>query len=84
MKKKVELLYGWFVEPYMEYKRVRICYIKNDKEQNAVFMNYNRDGGKDYRMTEDNHYPHNRLREKEQQEIAYILNNNMMELYGQN
>lgn len=84
-KSKVELLYGWFVEPCMDYKRIRLTYIKNNKEQNAIFMNYNKDGGKDYRLVEDNHYPHNRLREKEQQEISYILNNNMFSrhIYGQ-
>ena len=82
--KKVEMLYGWFVEPYMEYKRVRICYVKNDKEQHAIFMNYDKDGGKDYRMIEDNHFARNGLRENEQKEIAGMLNNNEIRLYANN
>jgi len=83
MGKKVELLYGYFIKPHMGYRRVRICYIKNGKEQHAIFMNYGNIGKKDYKLIEDNHCARNGLRANEQEEIAYILNNNLMRLYGE-
>lgn len=80
---KVEIMYGYHIEPYMGCKKIRVAYIKNNKEQNAVFMNYSTDG-KDYKLVEDNHYARNGLREVEQKEISTILNNNLMEIYAQN
>ena len=80
---KIEVLTGWFIEPYMEHTRVRIIYRKNDKEQHAVFMNYNKDG-KDYKLIEDSHTARNGLQEKESQTIAALLNNNEIRLYANN
>jgi len=79
---KLELQFGWCVEPLMDCKRVRICYIKNGKEQNAIFMNYGTYNN-NYKMIEDTHTARNGLTTKEQDEIAKLLNNNEIELYGE-
>ena len=80
---KLEIMYGYHIEPYMGCKKIRVAYIKNNKEQHAVFMNYDENGGKDYKLVEDNHYARNGLRKSEQDGISAILNNNLMRIYAQ-
>lgn len=81
--KKVEIQYGWFINQYMGFNRVKIFYIKNDKDQNAVFMNYGKEQN-NYKIVEDNHFARNGLNDKEKQEIANMLNHNEVELYANN
>lgn len=70
----VKQIWGEQIEPYVDYDRVRVFYVKNNRDQNAVFMNYDRDGGRDYKIIEDNHAPHNRLNAEETQAIVQALN----------
>lgn len=71
---KIRYIWGEKIEPYANYNRVRIYYMKNNRDQSAVFMNYNREGGRDYKIIEDNHAPHNRLSNEETQAIVQALN----------
>ena len=80
---KIEILFGYFIEPYMNYERIKVYYMKNDKEQKAVYMNYGKEK-RDYRLIEDDHYARNGLRENERQEIAKALNNCEIRVYAQN
>lgn len=74
--KTIKYVWGEKTTPYCEFDRVKVYYTKNDKDQSAVFMNYNTDGGRDYKLVEDNHYARNQLREAERQELAEAINNN--------
>lgn len=71
---KIRYIWGEQVEPYANYNRVRVYYTKNNRDQNAVFMNYDREGGRNYKIIEDNHAPHNRLNNEEIQAIMQVLN----------
>lgn len=71
---KIRYIWGEQIEPYVNYDRVRVYYTKNNRDQNAVFMNYSGDGGRDYKLIEDNHAPHNRLNNEETQAIVQALN----------
>lgn len=63
------------IDDYGGLSRVKVFYTKNEKDQVAVFMNYNLNGGRRFLCIEDNYYPRNRLSKKEQQEIGELLNN---------
>lgn len=75
-------VWGEQIESYANYDRVRIYYTKNNRDQNAVFMNYNREGGRDYKIIEDNHAPHNRLNNEETQAIVQALNKDNLLIKG--
>lgn len=70
----IKQVWGEKIEPYANYDRVRVYYVKNNRDQSAVFMNYNREGGRDYKIIEDNHAPRNRLNNEETQAIMQALN----------
>lgn len=69
-----ELKYVWGleIEPYMDYKKIRVYYTKNEIDQNAVFMEY---GTNDWKIIEEAHIVGNKLTKAEQKELATMLNN---------
>ena len=83
MKSKVEYQFGYEISSYGDFKRYKIAYIKNGKEQVATVMNYSLDGGKNYKVIEDVHFPYNRLTEKEMNEMGEAVNNNEIRLYAE-
>ena len=76
MKDNIKQIWGRYIEPYADkYNRITIYYTKNDKDQRAVFMNYDTNGGYDWKIVEDMAYRNNRLREREIGGLGERLNN---------
>lgn len=63
------------IEPYSDFERVKIYYIKNGIDQNCIFMDYSREGI-DWKMVEEQYKAHNKLRKAEVRRISEILNEN--------
>lgn len=70
----LQQIWGEKIEPYVDYDRIKVYYVKNNIDQNAVFMNYGRDGERNYKIVEDNHAPRNRLNDEEARAIMQSLN----------
>lgn len=65
------------LEPYMDYKKVRVYYTKNGTDQNAVFMNFGVEKD-NWAIIEEAHIVGNKLSKAEQKELATMLNNKEM------
>ena len=71
---KLEYVWALELEPYMDYKKVRVYYTKNGTDQNAVFMNFGVEKD-DWKIIEEAHIAGNRLTIAEQRELSTMLNN---------
>ena len=70
VRKNFEITGFYEVKEYNINKdQVKVLYTKNGKEQNAIFMRM----GEEWKLLEDNHYAHNKLREKNIESINGLL-----------
>ena len=62
----IDIQWAKEVEPYGDFRRVQIFYQKNNKDQNATYIEM--ENG--WSICGEEHYPRNGLNEKEKQELA--------------
>lgn len=75
---EITQVWGKVTEPYFgdkEYKRIKVYYTKNGRDQYAVYMDYGQAGKPNYKIIEDNAYSRNRLTEQQAATIGVMINN---------
>lgn len=68
-------IFGERMEPYGQFKRVKVYYTKNGIDQHAVYMDYGINGKPSYKIIEDNANRGNRLNGEQQAIIGAMIDN---------